>query len=127
MFEAIDGNLVKELARVKRGIAGASVLARGQIRRARAFPAACAGAGDGSRQAAPDRQKQAPSLPLPHIACCATTGHTRTDTITAANEAHAAKEKAQAEASALKLTAEKEHAAFEEEWRQLTRLIEDNK
>lgn len=50
-----------------------------------------------------------------------------TDSITAANEANTAKEKALAEASALKLAAEREHAAFEEEWRQLTHLIEDDR
>lgn len=49
------------------------------------------------------------------------------DTITAANEAHAAKEKALAEVSALKLAAEREHATFEEEWRQLTHLIEEDR
>lgn len=49
------------------------------------------------------------------------------DSITAANEANAAKEKALAEASTLKLAAEREHAAFEEEWRQLTHLIEDDR
>ena len=49
------------------------------------------------------------------------------DSITAANEANAAKDKALAEASALKLAAEREHAAFEEEWRQLTHLIEDDR
>lgn len=50
-----------------------------------------------------------------------------TDSITASNEANTAKEKALAEASALKLAAEREHAAFEEEWRQLTHLIEDDR
>lgn len=49
------------------------------------------------------------------------------DTITASNEAYAAKEKALAEVSALKLTAEKEHASFEDEWRQLTQLIEEDR
>lgn len=49
------------------------------------------------------------------------------DTITAANEAHAAKEKALSEVAALKLAAEKEHAAFEEEWRQLSHIIEDDR
>jgi hypothetical protein len=50
-----------------------------------------------------------------------------TDTITAANEAHVAKEKALSEVAALKLAAEKEHAAFEEEWRQLSHIIEDDR
>lgn len=49
------------------------------------------------------------------------------DTITAVNEAHTAKEKALSEVAALKLAAEKEHAAFEEEWRQLTHIIEDDR
>lgn len=49
------------------------------------------------------------------------------DCITAANEANAAKDKALGEASTLKLAAEREHAAFEEEWRQLTHLIEDDR
>ncbi|GBF94682.1 flagellar outer dynein arm-docking complex [Raphidocelis subcapitata] len=49
------------------------------------------------------------------------------DTITAANEAHAAKERALAEAQSLKLQAEREHAAFEEEFRQLTNIIEDDR
>jgi hypothetical protein len=49
------------------------------------------------------------------------------DTITAANEAHVAKEKALSEVAALKLAAEKEHAAFEEEWRQLSHIIEDDR
>jgi hypothetical protein len=53
--------------------------------------------------------------------------HDAADSITAANEANTAKEKALAEASALKLAAEREHAAFEEEWRQLTHLIEDDR
>lgn len=45
----------------------------------------------------------------------------------AANEAHAAKDRALADVSGLKLLAEKEHAGFDEEWRQLTRLIEDDR
>eukprot|EP00877_Chromochloris_zofingiensis_P013781 jgi/Chrzof1/8657/Cz03g19020.t1 len=49
------------------------------------------------------------------------------DVITAANEAHIAKEKALAEVQALKLHAEKEHAQFEEEWKQLTHIIEDDR
>lgn len=49
------------------------------------------------------------------------------DTITAANEANTAKEKALADVSALKLEAERQHAAFEEEWKQLTRFIEDDR
>lgn len=49
------------------------------------------------------------------------------DTINAVNEAHTAKEKALSEVTALKLAAEKEHAAFEEEWRQLTHIIEDDR
>lgn len=49
------------------------------------------------------------------------------DTITAANEAHVAKEKALSEVQALKLAAEKEHAAFEEEWRQLSHIIEEDR
>jgi hypothetical protein len=56
------------------------------------------------------------SVPYPHA-----------DTITAANEAHVAKEKALSEVAALKLAAEKEHAAFEEEWRQLSHIIEDDR
>uniref|UniRef100_A0A383V6K0 ODAD1 central coiled coil region domain-containing protein n=1 Tax=Tetradesmus obliquus TaxID=3088 RepID=A0A383V6K0_TETOB len=70
MFEAINSNLDKDLARIKRNIA---------------------------------------------------------DTITAANEAHAAKEKALSEVAVLKLAAEKEHAAFEEEWRQLSHIIEHDR
>jgi hypothetical protein len=53
--------------------------------------------------------------------------HNHADTITAANEAHVAKEKALSEVAALKLAAEKEHAAFEEEWRQLSHIIEDDR
>jgi hypothetical protein len=49
------------------------------------------------------------------------------DTITAANEAHVAKEKALSEVAALKLAAEKEHAAFEEEWRQLSHIVENDR
>jgi translation initiation factor IF-3 len=49
------------------------------------------------------------------------------DTITAANGANTAKEKALADVSALKLEAERQHAAFEEEWKQLTRFIEDDR
>ena len=37
------------------------------------------------------------------------------------------KEKALAEIQALKLQAEREHAAFEEEFRQLTQIIEDDR
>eukprot|EP00879_Flechtneria_rotunda_P012214 GHRR01012756.1.p1 GENE.GHRR01012756.1~~GHRR01012756.1.p1 ORF type:complete len:569 (+),score=227.55 GHRR01012756.1:229-1935(+) len=70
MFEAINTNLDKELARIKRNIA---------------------------------------------------------DTITSVNDAHIAKEKALSEVNALKLAAEKEHAAFEEEWRQLTHIIDDDR
>jgi hypothetical protein len=70
MFEAINTNLDKELARIKRNIA---------------------------------------------------------DTISAANVAHTAKEKALAEVAALKLQAEKDHASFEEEWRQLTHIIEEDR
>ncbi len=49
------------------------------------------------------------------------------DIINAANEANVAKEKALSEVAALKLAAEKEHAAFTEEWRQLTLIIEDDR
>jgi hypothetical protein len=49
------------------------------------------------------------------------------DTITASNEAHAAKEKALSEIQSLKLQAEREHATFEEEFRQLTQIIEDDR
>ena len=42
-------------------------------------------------------------------------------------QAHAAKEKALGEVAALKLQAEREHAAFEEEFRQLTAVIEDDR
>lgn len=65
-----------------------------------------------------------------HVLCCAVLcvpALQPTDSITAANEANAAKDKALGEASALKLAAEREHAAFEEEWRQLTHLIEDDR
>jgi hypothetical protein len=50
-----------------------------------------------------------------------------TDTITAASDAYTAKDKALSEVAALKLAAEKEHAAFEEEWRQLSHIIEEDR
>ncbi len=53
--------------------------------------------------------------------------HDIADTIAAANEAHAAKEKALAEAGALKMAAEREHQACEEEWKELTHIIEDDR
>ena len=45
----------------------------------------------------------------------------------AALQAHNHKEKALSEVQALKLQAEREHANCEEEWRQLTAIIEDDK
>jgi hypothetical protein len=44
-----------------------------------------------------------------------------------ARQANAAKDKALAEVQALKLQAEREHASFEEEFRQLTQIIEDDR
>ncbi|KAF8055922.1 ODA1 [Scenedesmus sp. PABB004] len=109
MFEAIDASLDKELARIKRTIAGQ--------RRLPARRGAGAGAGSSRRPRRPHaRRATAPRRAAP-----------RPDTITAANEAHVGKDKALAEVAALKLAAEKEHAAFEEEWRQLSHIIEDDR
>ncbi|KAJ9514613.1 hypothetical protein QJQ45_016342 [Haematococcus lacustris] len=49
------------------------------------------------------------------------------DTIQLANQVYELKEKATAEMAVLMGQAEKEQAGFEEEWRQLTQIIEDNK
>eukprot|EP00955_Chlamydomonas_euryale_P076567 362716-Chlamydomonas_euryale.AAC.3 len=49
------------------------------------------------------------------------------ETIQLANVAFEAKEKAVAEMNVLKLQAEKEMSSFEEEWRQLTSIIEEDK